>query len=128
MVLKASAIGLVQQYAPETSAADRRRGIELVFADLAKNGVTSVQDNSEWEDFLAYRALKDEGKLTVRITEWLHFSNNLEDLQNMRSEGGTTDPWLKTGALKMVTDGALGSRTAPTGAPHSPAPSRRGVM
>ena len=128
MLLEGSAIGLVQQYAPETSAADRRRGIELVFADLAKNGVTSVQDNSEWEDFLAYRTLRDEGKLTVRITEWLHFSNALQDLQNMRSEGGSTDPMLKTGALKMVTDGALGSRTAAMAAPYSDDPSTSGIM
>jgi predicted amidohydrolase YtcJ len=128
MLLEGSAIGLVQQYVPETSAADRRRGIELVLADLAKNGVTSAQDNSEWEDFLVYRTLKDEGKLTARITEWLHFANALEDLQNMRSEGGTTDPMLKTGALKIVTDGALGSRTAAMAAPYSDDPSTSGIM
>jgi predicted amidohydrolase YtcJ len=128
MLLEGSAIGLVQQYVPETSAADRRRGIELVLADLAKNGVTSVQDNSEWEDFLVYRTLRDEGKLTARVTEWLHFTNALEDLLNMRSEGGTTDPWLKTGALKMVTDGALGSRTAAMAAPYSDDPSTSGIM
>jgi predicted amidohydrolase YtcJ len=128
MLLEGSAIGLVQQYVPDATAAERRLGIELVLADLAKNGVTSVQDNSEWEDFLVYRMLKDEGKLTARITEWLHFANALADLQNMRSEGGTADPWLKTGALKMVTDGALGSRTAAMAAPYSDDPSTSGIM
>ncbi len=128
MLLEGSAIGLVQQYVPDATATERRRGIELVLADLAKNGVTSAQDNSEWEDFLVYRILKDEGKLTARITEWLHFMNALEDLKNMRSEAGTTDPWLKTGALKMVTDGALGSRTAAMAAPYSDDPSTSGIM
>jgi predicted amidohydrolase YtcJ len=128
MLLEGSAISLVQQYVPDATAAERRRGIELVLADLAKNGVTSVQDNSEWEDFLLYRILRDEGKLTARITEWLHFANALADLQNMRSEGGTADPWLKTGALKMVTDGALGSRTAAMAAPYSDDPSTSGIM
>jgi predicted amidohydrolase YtcJ len=46
----------------------------------------------------------------------------------MRSEGGTTDPWLKTGALKMVTDGALGSRTAAMLAPYSDEPSTSGIL
>ena len=46
----------------------------------------------------------------------------------MRSEGGTTDPMLKTGALKMVTDGALGSRTAAIAAPYSDDPSTSGIM
>ena len=128
MLEESSAIGLVQQYAPDPSGTERRRGIELVLADVAKNGVTSVQDNSDWDDFLVYRDLKDENKLTVRITEWLHFTTNLSELQNERSEGGTSDPWLKTGALKMVTDGALGSRTAAMLAPYSDDPSASGIM
>jgi hypothetical protein len=52
----------------------------------------------------------------------------LNELQNMRAEGGTADPWLKTGALKMVTDGALGSRTAALLAPYSDDPNTSGIM
>jgi predicted amidohydrolase YtcJ len=128
MLEEGSAIGLVAQNVPEPSAASRRHGIELVLADVAKNGVTSVQDNSDWDDFLVYRDLKDENKLTVRITEWLHFTTDLAELQNERSEGGVSDPWLKTGALKMVSDGALGSRTAAMLAPYSDDPSTSGIM
>jgi predicted amidohydrolase YtcJ len=128
MLEEGSAIGLVAQNVPEPSAANRRHGIELVLAEVAKNGVTSVQDNSDWDDFLVYRDLKDENKLTVRITEWLHFTTGLTELQNERSEGGVSDPWLKTGALKMVTDGALGSRTAAMLAPYSDDPSTSGIM
>src|SRR5258705_984224 len=106
----------------------RRRGIELDIADIEKNGVTSAQDNSAWEDFLTYRAIKNDGKLTVRITEWLPFAAPLEKLEQMRRDGGTTDPWLRTGALKMVTDGALGSRTAAMLAPYSDDPSTSGIM
>ncbi len=128
MLKEGPAIDLVAQYVPEPSAAQRRKGIDLVLADLAKNGVTSVQDNSDWDDFLVYRDIKDEGKLTVRITEWLRFTAPLGDLQNFRSEGGVTDPWLKTGALKMVTDGALGSRTAAMLAPYSDDASASGIL
>jgi predicted amidohydrolase YtcJ len=113
---------------PDPTPEERRKGLELVFADLAKNGVTSVQDNSEWDDFRTYRQIKDEGKLTVRITEWLHFTESLNDLQNKRGEGGTTDPWLKTGTLKFVSDGALGSRTAAMLAPYSDDPKNSGIL
>jgi len=112
MFKEGSAMEFVVQKIPEPTEEARRRGIELVLQELARNGVTSAQDNSAWEDFLVYHQLKEEKKLTARITEWLPFMAPLNELQNMRSEGGTTDPWLKTGALKMVTDGALGSRTA----------------
>jgi predicted amidohydrolase YtcJ len=128
MLKEGSAMDLVAQYIPDLSDEQRRRGIQLVLADLAKYGVTSAQDNSEWEDFLVYRQLKDENKLTTRITEWLHFTTPLVDLQNQRSEGGTSDPWLRTGALKMVLDGALGSRTAAMLAPYSDDPSTSGIL
>jgi len=128
MLKEGPAMELVRARVPDRTTEERRHGIVLVLADLAKNGVTSAQDNSEWEDFLTYRRLKDDGKLTVRITEWLHFTEPLKDLENKRAEGGTTDPWLKTGALKMVTDGALGSRTAAMLEPYSDDPKTSGIL
>src|SRR5262249_10310586 len=62
------------------------------------------------------------------VTEWLHFTDSLMDLQNMRAQGGTTDPMLHTGALKFVADGALGSRTAALLAPYSDEPSTSGIL
>ncbi len=128
MLKEGAAMGLVDSKIPPPSAEQRRRGIELALADVAQHGVTSVQDNSAWEDFLIYRAIRNDGKLTVRITEWLPFPAPLGKLEQMRRDGGTTDPWLRTGALKMVTDGALGSRTAAMLAPYSDDPSTSGIM
>jgi len=128
MLKEGAAIALVESQVPDPSDEQRRRGIEMVLADVAKNGVTSVQDNSAWEDFEVYRQLKAERKLTVRITEWLPFTALMSELEDMRTEGGIADPWLRTGALKMVTDGALGSRTAAMLAPYSDDPSASGIM
>ena len=128
MLKEGAAMRLVESKIPPRTDEQRRHGIELALADLAKNGVTSVQDNSSWEDFLTYRALKNDGKLTVRITEWLPFPAPLEKLEQMRRDGGTTDPWLRTGALKMVTDGALGSRTAAMLAPYDDDAKTTGIM
>jgi predicted amidohydrolase YtcJ len=128
MLKEGPAMELVNSRIPDPTPEQRRKGITLVLADLAQNGVTSVQDNSEWDDFRTYKQLKDDGKLTVRITEWLHFTEPLNDLQNKRGEGGTTDPWLKTGALKMVTDGALGSRTAAMLEPYSDDGKTTGIL
>jgi hypothetical protein len=128
MLKEGPAMERVRSRIPDPTEEQRRRGLTLVFADLAKNGVTSAQDNSEWEDFRAYKQIKDDGKLTVRITEWLHFVEPVNDLQNKRAEGGTTDPWLKTGALKFVADGALGSRTAAMLEPYSDDPKSTGIL
>ncbi len=128
MLKEDAAMSLVKVRIPDPAMEERRRGIELILANVAKNGVTSVQDNSAWEDFQVYQHLKEEGKLTVRITEWLPFNTPLNDLQNMRAQGGTTDPWLKTGALKAYTDGAMGSRTAAMLEPYSDDPSTSGIL
>jgi predicted amidohydrolase YtcJ len=128
MLKEGAAMRLVESKIPAPTEEQRRHGIQLALADVARNGVTSVQDNSAWEDFLTYRALKNEGKLTVRVTEWLPFAAPLEKLEQMRREGGTTDPWLRTGALKMVTDGALGSRTAAMLAPYSDDAKTSGIL
>jgi hypothetical protein len=128
MLKEAAAISLVTVRIPDPAPERRRQGIERVLAEVAKNGVTSVQDNSDWEDFKVYRQLKEDGKLTVRITEWLPFATPIGDLQNLQAQGGTKDPWLKIGMLKAFTDGALGSRTAALLAPYSDDPSTSGIL
>ncbi len=128
MLKEGAAMQLVARVIPPLTPAKRRMGVELALAEAARNGVTSAQDNSSWEDFQVFRALRDEGKLTLRITEWLPFQAPLDRLEAMRREGGTTDPLLRTGALKMVTDGALGSRTASMLAPYSDAPDTTGIL
>ena len=128
MLKEDAAMSLVKVRIPEPSLEKRRKGIELVLENVARNGVTSVQDFSDWADYQVYQQLKDEGKLTVRITEWLPFNLPLNDLQNMRAQGGTKDPWLKTGALKVFLDGATGSRTAAMLEPYSDDPSTSGIL
>jgi predicted amidohydrolase YtcJ len=127
-LLKENAMDMVSQRIPDPSDEQRKQGIELVLDELARNGVTSVQDFSTWDDFLAYVDLKNAMKLTARITEWLPFTASIDDLENMRAQGGTTDPWLRTGALKGFMDGALGTHTAALLAPYSDDPSTSGIL
>jgi predicted amidohydrolase YtcJ len=128
MLKEYAAMSLVNVRIPDPAPEVRRRGIEMVLENVAKNGVTSVQDFSDWEDFKMYKQLKDEDKLTVRITLWLPFLTPLNDLQNLRAQGGTKDSWLKTGALKAFTDGAMGSRTAAMLEPYSDDATTSGIL
>lgn len=128
MLEEDAAMSLVYRKIPSPSHDQRRRGIEMALADAVANGVTSIQDYSTWDDFLVYRELKNEGTLPLRITEWLTFTEPLAQLEQERREGGTTDPWLKTGALKAFMDGSLGSRTAAMLEPYSDDPSTSGIL
>jgi hypothetical protein len=135
MLEEDSAMDMVKRCIPPPTPSERRRGIEMALREAVQSGVTSIQDNSDWEDFLVYRALMAEGKLPVRITEWLPFDAPLGKLEQMRREGSgelsepeNGDPWLKTGMLKGFLDGSLGSRTAAMLAPYSDDPSTSGIL
>ena len=133
-----AAMDLVSNLVPSYTQAKRAQVFESLFNSIARSGVTSVQDNSVivakdsdnygWENFLVYRALQRSGKLNIRITEWLPFEVPLPRLEQMRRDGDTADPWLKTGALKEVLDGSLGARTAAMLAPYSDDPSATGIL
>lgn len=137
-------MNLVYSRIPPVSPGTRLRALELALNDASRFGVTSVQDNSVqstkpgdnygWENFLDMQELKREGKLNVRITEWLPFTAPLDMLEKMRREGGGSsaaepgDAWLKTGPLKGFLDGSLGSRTAAMLAPYTDDPSTSGIL
>src|SRR4029077_10818719 len=79
-ILRETAIGLVGEKIPPPGQAQRRRAAELALEDAARWGITSAQDNSDWEDFLTYEQMEKEGKLTLRISEWLPFDAPVEQL------------------------------------------------
>ncbi len=136
--VKEKAQSLIESLVPSPTRDQRKRGLRLAMEQAARLGITSIQDDSVrgdvgpsgsgWENFLAFRELKEEGKLTLRVTEWLPFDAPLEQLKQMREEGGTTDPWLKTGALKGVTDGSGGSLSAAMFEPFANDPNNRGIL
>jgi predicted amidohydrolase YtcJ len=126
-ILRETAMGLVGEKIPPPSAAQRRKAAELALEDAARSGITSAQDNSDWEDFLTYEQMEKEGKLTLRIAEWLPFDASVEQLVMMRQHHSAKDPMLHTTMLKGFMDGSLGSRTAAMLAPYNDDPKNSGI-
>jgi predicted amidohydrolase YtcJ len=118
-ILRESAQDLVAKVIPPPSHDERMRGDELAIADALMHGVTSVQDNSDWEDFLVFEELEKAGKLNLRVTEWLPFADSVDELRKMRAHHDLNDPMLHTGMLKGFMDGSLGSRTAALKEPYA---------
>ena len=126
-IVRESAQELVYKKIPPPSAAQRRRGLELAFADAVQHGLTSVQDNSPWEDFLVMEDMQRDGALPIRVSEWLNFHDPVDVLQAHRAHHPQTDTQLHTGMLKGFMDGSLGSRTAALLAPYSDDPHNTGL-
>lgn len=121
------AMELVTSKVPAPQPSSRRKALELVLLQAARQGVTSLQDNSNWEDFLLYEELEHEGKLTARICEWLPFKASVDLLQEHRKLHPATDAMLHTGMVKAFLDGSLGSRTASLLAPYADDPRNSGL-
>ena len=116
---EAPALSLVEAHIPKPGPEVRRRALELSINDALAHGVTSVQDFSDWEDWLVLEALEREGKLPLRFSEWIAFDQSLADLEQKRQSHAADDPLLHLGMLKAFTDGSLGSRTAALNASYS---------
>ncbi len=126
-ILRETARGLVESKIPPPTPARRRRAAELALSDAARWGITSAQDNSSWDIFLIYEDLEREGKLTLRISEWLAFNDPVSLLETHRAHHPANDPILHTAMLKGFMDGSLGSRTAALLAPYSDDPGNSGL-
>ena len=126
-ILRETARTLVESKIPPPAPSRLRRAAELALADAARWGITSAQDNSSWEAFLVYEDLEREGKLTLRISEWLRFDDPVSLLETHRAHHPADDPMLHTAMLKGFMDGSLGSHTAALLAPYSDDPGNSGL-
>jgi len=133
-ILRETAKEMVKSVIPAPTPEKRRQAIEAALLDIARSGVTSVQDNSDsengeayWEDFRIFEQLEHEGKLTVRISEWIPFAAPLETLKQRRDAHPQGDSMLHTGMLKAYLDGSLGSHTAALLLPYSDDVSNSGL-
>ena len=127
IVRETPAQGLIQNHIPPPGPELRRRAIQLALKDAAAHGVTSIQDYSDWEDFLVYQQLEREGLLTVRISEWLRFDDPVDLLLKHKAAQPADDRMLHTGMLKGFMDGSLGSRTAALLSPYADDPGNSGL-
>jgi predicted amidohydrolase YtcJ len=122
-----AAFTLVAAKIPLPTLEQRRQALTVAIADILANGVTTVQDNSEWEDFLALEELEHTNKLPLRIGEWLDFNQPVEILKQRRAIHPSDDLRLHLTQLKGYMDGSLGSRTAAMEEPYSDDPGNSGL-
>jgi predicted amidohydrolase YtcJ len=132
-ILRETAQSLVASLIPAPTTEKHRQAIEAALQDIARSGVTSAQDfsgdtgESSRANFKILEQLENEGKLTVRISEWLPFNESVESLKRLRDSHPRTDPMLHTGMLKAFMDGSLGSHTSAMLAPFTDDPKNSGL-
>lgn len=127
IIREGPALALVRNVIPQPGREERIAALTVAMQDALSHGVTTVQDFSDWEDFLALEEMEREGRLHLRVSEWIAFDAPLETLKKERASHPATDRLLHTTMLKAFMDGSLGSRTAAMNAPYADDPGNSGI-
>jgi predicted amidohydrolase YtcJ len=127
IIREGPALAIIYKVIPPPTSKERLKALEVAIADANANGVTSVQDFSDWEDFLVLEDLERSGKLHLRVAEWLAFDTPVATLKQHQASHPQSDSFLHTTMLKGFMDGSLGSRTAALNAPYSDDPGNSGI-
>ena len=114
---------------PEQRAADARRAVQLAIEEAFSKGVTSLQDaGSNFETVALYKQVASEGELPIRLWVMVRDSNDrLRERLAQEKVVGMADNHLTVAAIKVTSDGALGSRGAWMLEPYADSPGSTGL-
>jgi predicted amidohydrolase YtcJ len=131
-ILKDNAMALVNQVMPEPTENQLDTHLDAAMRYFAENGVTTVHNMDDgsfdaWPSLAAFRRAEAEGRLITRI----YASAPLAQWQMLRDDieaNGRGNEWLRTGSLKAMLDGSLGSHTAAFIEPYTDTPDESGYL
>ena len=125
-----SAQGLVRRRIPPTSPADAERAVVLGVKRNIELGWTQIQDaGGSYNEVELFKKLYSEGKIKLRIYKAVHGpSPSATRLLNEGATIGAFDNRFTFRTIKVVSDGALGSRGAALLDPYSDAADTSGFL
>ena len=129
-ILVDAAMDLVNKVVPAPTEAESRAALDGALAHMAKVGLTSAHDAGIGvrEDRL-FRAYADDRKLTARI--YAMIGDTTADFDQLSKDGplqSYAGGMYALSAVKLYSDGALGSRGAALIAPYSDAGHTHGLL
>lgn len=129
-ILVDAAMDLVRAAIPKPTEAEARASLDAALAALAQVGLTSVHDAGVGvhEDRIM-RSYADSGKLTTRV--YAMIGDTTADFDQLAQQGPLTsyaNDLYALAAVKLYSDGALGSRGAALIAPYSDAAHTHGLL
>ncbi|MFN7934833.1 MAG: amidohydrolase [Bryobacteraceae bacterium] len=126
-VLIDRAIGLVARKVPESTLEQTKRRILRASQECARLGLTSVHDAGVGpEQIAAYRELIASGQLLTRVYAMIGGAG--AHWEAWLKKGPEVGEWLTVRSIKLMADGALGSRGAAMKEPYADEPSNRGLL
>jgi predicted amidohydrolase YtcJ len=122
--------GMVGRLVPPADEASMERALELASERSARLGWTQIQDaHGNWPEIARMRKLYNEGRIKVRLYKTVTGPGaGADSLIAMGPLAPEFNDMLTIRAIKVVFDGALGSRGAALLEPYSDDPHTRGLI
>ena len=128
-VLVDNAMDLVSSRIPALSIEEQRFALSRAMTALAAQGLTSVHDAGVGSTTVeAFRQLQAEGPLPIRVNVMLSAGDEDFEAALARGRFRSADDTLTINSVKIVADGALGSRGAALIEDYSDMPGHRGLL
>ncbi len=125
-ILIDDAMTLVTRHIPEPDQVARMTAIGRAMEALAAVGLTAVHDAGiHMNDVRAYEALHALDAMPIRIYAML---DGIKTVRSFGPPAATDDEQLIVRSMKLVSDGALGSRGAAMDEPYSDDPENHGLL
>ena len=126
-VLLDEAQGLVRRSIPDAPQDLVERRILLALKECARVGLTTVHDAGVGaREIEAYRSLIRKGQMPIRVYAMIAGSDG--SLNSWLAKGPEIGDYLTVRSVKLIADGALGSRGAALLEPYSDDPGNRGLL
>lgn len=124
-----NAMGLIRQHIPELSPEETRYALMTAMEGLAGYGLTSVHDAGVGSATIqAFKDLVDNDPLPIRVNVMVAARDENYELLLSQGHFVSGDDTLAINSVKIVADGALGSRGAALIDAYSDMPALRGLL
>lgn len=126
-ILVDRAMDLVRSVIPNESPAQREKAIRAALARSSEYGLTSFHDAGvDAADIAVYEALAAKGELPLRLNVMLSGGDS-ELIESYMKSGPVSKGMLQIRSVKLMADGALGSRGAAMLEPYADQPGYAGL-
>ncbi|WMW79564.1 amidohydrolase family protein [Undibacterium cyanobacteriorum] len=129
-ILVDNAMSLMERVLPTQNDSELRLALDAAMAELRSVGLTSVHDAGVGkEEDLLMREYAANGKLTTRVYGMIAgVTGYFDEVSKQKPLITYADDKYALRAVKLYSDGALGSRGAALLAPYSDAPQTKGLL
>ena len=125
-ILLERAMDLIANLQQEPTEKEAREAVELATETVHKMGIVGVHNMEGAPALRAFQQLREGGNLQMRLLQQIPEADMDAAIQ-LGIRSGYGDAWIRFGAVKIFSDGALGARTALMVDPYEDEPDNVGI-